>query len=121
MGYEAPPHPEELDFSVASTHKAEVGGQKLNGFLTGIHSWRSERGMDVHQSAITHSYGSTTGGFAMRDIGEGVVDDFVYTGSPGISGAFCRDAGGRPRPYGGSRRFRYTMMYREWGPLDLRP
>ena len=83
MAYEAPPHPEELDFSVASTHKAEVGGQKLNGFLTGIHSWRSERGMDVHQSAITHSYGSTTGGFAMRDIGEGVVDDFVYTGSPG--------------------------------------
>ena len=83
MRYEAPPHPEELDFSVASTHKAEVGGQKLNGFLTGIHSWRSERGMDVHQSAITHSYGSTTGGFAMRDIGEGVVDDFVYTGSPG--------------------------------------
>lgn len=83
LGYEAPPHPEELDFSVASTHKAEVGGQKLNGFLTGIHSWRSERGMDVHQSAITHSYGSTTGGFAMRDIGEGVVDDFVYTGSPG--------------------------------------
>lgn len=83
MGYEAPPHPEELDFSVASTHKAEVGGQKLNGFLTGIHSWRSEREMDVHQSAITHSYGSTTGGFAMRDIGEGVVDDFVYTGSPG--------------------------------------
>lgn len=83
MGYEAPPHPEELDFSVASTHKAEVGGQKLNGFLTGIHSWRSERGMDVRQSAITHSYGSTTGGFAMRDIGEGVVDDFVYTGSPG--------------------------------------
>ena len=83
LGYEAPPHPEELDFSVASTHKAEVGAQKLNGFLTGIHSWRSERGMDVHQSAITHSYGSTTGGFAMRDIGEGVVDDFVYTGSPG--------------------------------------
>ena len=85
MGYEAPPKPSvtDPDLSVASTHKAEVGGQKLNGFLTGIHSWRSERGMDVHQSAITHSYGSTTGGFAMRDIGEGVVDDFVYTGSPG--------------------------------------
>lgn len=85
MGYEAPPKPSvaDPDLSVASTHKAEVGGQKLNGFLTGIHWWRSERGMDVHQSAITHSYGSTTGGFAMRDIGEGVVDDFVYTGSPG--------------------------------------
>ena len=83
LGYEAPPHPEELDFSVASTHKAEVGAQKLNGFLTGIHSWCSERGMDVHQTPVTHSYGSLTGGFAMRDIGEGVVDDFVYTGSPG--------------------------------------
>ena len=83
LGYEAPPHPEELDFSVASTHKAEVGAQRLNGFLTGIHSWRSERGMDVHQTPVTHSYGSLTGGFAMRDIGEGVVDDFVYTGSPG--------------------------------------
>lgn len=83
LGYEAPPHPEELDFSVASTHKAEVGAQKLNGFLTGIHSRRSERGMDVHQTPVTHSYGSLTGGFAMRDIGEGVVDDFVYTGSPG--------------------------------------
>ena len=85
MGYEAPPKPSvaDLDLSVASTHKAEVGGQKLNGFLTGIHSWRSERGMDVHQTPVTHSYGSLTGGFAMRDIGEGVVDDFVYTGSPG--------------------------------------
>ena len=39
--------------------------------------------MDVHQTPVTHSYGSLTGGFAMRDIGEGVVDDFVYTGSPG--------------------------------------
>ena len=85
MGYEAPPKPSvtDPDLSVASTHKAEVGGQKLNGFLTGIHSWRSERGMDVHQTPVTHSYGSLTGGFATRDIGEGVVDDFVYTGSPG--------------------------------------
>lgn len=84
MGYEAPPHPKETgNLSVAFPGKAEAGAEKLNGFLTGIHSWRSERGMDVHQSAITHSYGSLTGGFAMRDIGEGVVDDFVYTGSPG--------------------------------------
>ena len=85
MGYEAPPKPSvaDPDLSVASTHKAEVGGQKLNGFLTGIHSWRSERGMDVHQSIIPHSYGSTTAGIAMRSIGKGVVDDFAYTGSPG--------------------------------------
>ena len=84
LGYEAPPDPwETADPSVAFPGKAQAGAEKLNGFLTGIHSWRSERGMDVHQSVITHSYGSTTGGFAMRDIGEGVVDDFVYTGSPG--------------------------------------
>ena len=83
MGYEAPPYPEPGDLSVASPGKAQAGAEKLNGFLTGIHSWRSERGMDVHQTPVTHSYGSLTGGFAMRDIGEGVVDDFVYTGSPG--------------------------------------
>ena len=83
MGYEAPPDPSVTDLSVAFPGKAQAGAEKLNGFVTGIHSWRSERGMDVHQSAITHSYGSLTGGFAMRDIGEGVVDDFVYTGSPG--------------------------------------
>ena len=62
---------------------AEAGAEKLNGFVTGIHSWRSERGLDVHQSIIPHSYGSTTAGIAMRDIGEGVVDELVYTGSPG--------------------------------------
>ena len=84
IGYEAPPDiVKTWDTDVTSTDKAEAGAEKLNGFLTGIHSWRSERGMDVHQSAITHSYGSLMGGFAMRDIGEGVVDDFVYTGSPG--------------------------------------
>ena len=83
MGYEAPPGPETGDLSVASPGKAQAGAEKLNGFLTGIHSWRSERGMDVHHTPVTHSYGSLTGGFAMRDIGEGVVDDFVYTGSPG--------------------------------------
>ena len=83
MGYDAPPGPETGDLSVASPGKAQAGAEKLNGFLTGIHSWRSERGMDVHQTPVTHSYGSLTGGFAMRDIGEGVVDDFVYTGSPG--------------------------------------
>lgn len=84
IGYEAPADITKTgDPSVMSIDKAEAGAEKLNGFMTGIHSWRSERGLDVHQSAITHSYGSTTGGFAMRDIGEGVVDELVYTGSPG--------------------------------------
>lgn len=81
MNYHAPQA--GADLSVLVTDRAEAGAAPLRNFMTGIHTWRSERGMDVHQSAITHSYGSTTGGFAMRDIGEGVVDDFVYTGSPG--------------------------------------
>ena len=84
MGYDAPPDiTKTLDPSVMSIDKAEAGAEKLNGFVTGIHSWRSERGLDVHQSIIPHSYGSTTAGIAMRDIGKGVVDDLVYTGSPG--------------------------------------
>lgn len=84
MGYEAPPDiTKTLDPSVMSIDKAEAGAEKLNGFVTGIHSWRSERGLDVHQSIIPYSYGSTTAGIAMRDIGEGVVDELVYTGSPG--------------------------------------
>lgn len=84
MGYEAPPDiTKTFDPSVMSIDKAEAGAEKLNGFVTGIHSWRSERGLDVHQSIIPHSYGSTTAGIAMRDIGEGVVDELVYTGSPG--------------------------------------
>jgi hypothetical protein len=84
IGYEAPADITKTgDLSVTSIDKAEAGAEKLNGFVTGIHAWRSERGMDVHQTPVTHSYGSLTGGFAMRDIGEGVVDDFVYTGSPG--------------------------------------
>ena len=84
MGYEAPPDiVKTWDTSVTSIDKAEAGAEKLNGFVTGIHSWRSERGLDVHQTIVPHSYGSTTAGIAMRDIGKGVVDDFVYTGSPG--------------------------------------
>ncbi|WP_048772314.1 alpha/beta hydrolase [Cellulomonas flavigena] len=84
IGYEAPPDiVKTWDTSVISIDKAEAGAEKLNGFVTGIHSWRSERGLDVHQTVVPHSYGSTTAGIAMRDIGEGVVDDLVYTGSPG--------------------------------------
>ena len=81
LGYDAPPA--LPDFSVASTAQAEAGADPLRKFATGIHSWRSERGMDVHQSIIPHSYGSTTAGIAMRSIGKDVVDDFAYTGSPG--------------------------------------
>ena len=81
MNYHAPQA--GADGSVMFTGRAGAGADPLRNFMTGIHTWRAEQGLDVHQSGITHSYGSTTGGFAMRDIGEGVVDDYAYTGSPG--------------------------------------
>ena len=81
LGYNAPPA--LPDPSVASTAQAEAGAVSLRNFMTGIHSWRAERGLDVYQTGITHSYGSTTGGIAMRSIGKDVVDGFAYTGSPG--------------------------------------
>ena len=84
LDYDAPPDFFKTgDTSVASVDLAKAGGQRLTEHVTGIDAWRQERGMSVHQTAVTHSYGSTTGGFAMRDIGRGVVDDFIYTGSPG--------------------------------------
>lgn len=79
LGYDAP----QNDPSVASTEKAEAGAPRLNNFLTGVKSWRWEGGGDLHQTVVSHSYGSTTAGLAMKDIGAGVVDDFIYTGSPG--------------------------------------
>lgn len=81
LGYDAPPALPNP--SVASTAQAEAGAVSLRNFMTGIHSWRAERGLDVYQTGITHSYGSTTGGIAMRSIGKDVVDGFAYTGSPG--------------------------------------
>ena len=81
MNYHAPQA--GADGSVMFTGRAGAGADPLRNFMTGIHTWRAEQGLDVHQSGITHSYGLTTGGFAMRDIGEGVVDDYAYTGSPG--------------------------------------
>lgn len=81
MNYHAPQG--GPDARTATTALAREGADPLRNFATGIHSWRSERGMDVHQSIIPHSYGSTTAGIAMRSIGKDIVDDFAYTGSPG--------------------------------------
>lgn len=81
MNYHAPQSGPDARVMVASL--AREGADPLRKFATGIHSWRSERGMDVHQSIIPHSYGSTTAGIAMPSIGKDVVDDFAYTGSPG--------------------------------------
>ena len=84
LNYDAPTDvTKTLDPSVASTDKAHAGADRLAGFLTGVRSWRDEQGGSLHLTSVSHSYGSTTAGFAMRQMGEGVVDDHIYLASPG--------------------------------------
>ncbi|MFN8076482.1 MAG: alpha/beta hydrolase [Kineosporiaceae bacterium] len=82
IGYEAPQWSETLDprRSVISSHQAQVGGDALASFFTGINASRSD---DVHLTALGHSYGSTTTGMALQHDGTG-VDDAVFFGSPGL-------------------------------------
>ena len=87
LNYDAPTDvTKTFDPSVASTEKAHAGADRLAGFLTGVRSWRDEQGGSLHLTSVSHSYGSTTAGFAMLQVGEGVVDDHIYLASPG-SGA----------------------------------
>ena len=87
LNYDAPTDvTKTFDPSVASTEKAHEGADRLAGFLTGVRSWRDEQGGSLHLTSVSHSYGSTTAGLAMRQMGEGVVDDHIYLASPG-SGA----------------------------------
>ena len=84
LNYDAPTDiTKTWDTDVASTEKAHAGADRLAGFLTGVRSWRDEQGGSLHLTSVSHSYGSTTAGFAMRQMGEGVVDDHIYLASPG--------------------------------------
>ncbi|MEK8073572.1 alpha/beta hydrolase [Rhodococcoides navarretei] len=74
MGYEAP-----QNVGVLSDGMARTGGDRLASFLDGIDASRSD---DPHLTAVGHSYGSLTTGFALQD-GTG-VDDAVFMGSPGV-------------------------------------
>lgn len=83
IGYEAPQWSEVGDItgdSVASSESAQEGGQKLNDFYKGINASRDH---DPHLTAIGHSYGSTTTGYALQGGGHG-VDDAILYGSPGV-------------------------------------
>lgn len=89
LGYEAPQVNGEvfdlvgsdLDRSVASADLAKRGGDDLASFYNGINAIHS--GADnVHLTALGHSYGSTTTGYALQH-GTG-VDDAVFFGSPGL-------------------------------------
>lgn len=74
MGYESP-----QNVGVLSDDMARTGGDRLASFLDGIDASRSD---DPHLTAVGHSYGSVTTGFALQD-GTG-VDDAVFMGSPGV-------------------------------------
>jgi alpha/beta hydrolase family protein len=83
LGYEAPQESENLDVfgdSVVSSNSAQEGGEKLNNFYKGINE---SRDTDPHLTAIGHSYGSTTTGYALQGGGHG-VDDAIIFGSPGV-------------------------------------
>ena len=84
LNYDAPTDVTKTwDLDVASTEKAHAGADRLAGFLTGVRSWRDEQGGSLHLTSVSHSYGSTTAGLAMLQMGEGVVDDHIYLASPG--------------------------------------
>lgn len=82
LGYDAPQWDETLSGnSVALSGSAKRGGEDLAAFYTGINASRPE---DPHLTALGHSYGSTTQGYALQQEGTG-VDSAVFMSSPGIT------------------------------------
>ncbi|QUH00273.1 hypothetical protein HUO13_05100 [Saccharopolyspora erythraea] len=83
IGYEAPQDDEHAPWdenSVIRSDSAQEGGAKLNEFFRGINA---SRDTDPHLTALGHSYGSTTTGYALQGGGHG-VDDAIVFGSPGV-------------------------------------
>ena len=58
---------------------ARAGGEDLAAFYQGVNASRTD---DPHLTALGHSYGSLTTGYALQHDGTG-VDDAVLFGSPG--------------------------------------
>lgn len=82
LGYDAPQWDESFTGnSVAFSGAAKEGGEDLAGFYTGINA---SRPVDPNLTALGHSYGSTTQGYALRYEGTG-VDNAVFMSSPGIT------------------------------------
>lgn len=79
MGYQAP---QALpDLSVVSSGQAQTGGESLADFYRGINTSRMG---DPDITALGHSYGSTTTGYALQHSNTG-VDRTVLFGSPGAA------------------------------------
>ncbi|HEY2763445.1 MAG TPA: alpha/beta hydrolase [Pseudonocardiaceae bacterium] len=88
IGYEAPQWGEIADpgRSVISEGQARAGGTTLGRFLDGVDAARPD---DPHLTAIGHSYGSSTTGYAVQQAG--AVDDAIFFGSPGIGTSDVHD------------------------------
>lgn len=88
LGYEAPPGPskEDLgaDLKIATIDLADKGSDKLAGFLTGVNASRKYGAGDANMTLLGHSYGSVVSGMATTKIADGVVDNLVLFGSPGM-------------------------------------
>jgi hypothetical protein len=82
LGYDIPQWdtPTTPDQSVAGSGAARAGGADLARFLDGVGAARP--GDAPHLTALGHSYGSTTTGYALQQATG--VDDAVLFGSPGL-------------------------------------
>ncbi|MEW2499191.1 alpha/beta hydrolase [Amycolatopsis sp. NPDC047767] len=83
IGYQAPQWDGVADpsQSVASPELAKAGGDSLAKFYNGIGAGHDASNTPLHLTALGHSYGSTTTGFALGH--DTPVDDAVLFGSPG--------------------------------------
>ncbi|MGH3878800.1 MAG: alpha/beta hydrolase, partial [Actinophytocola sp.] len=78
LGYDAP----SWDLSVVSTDNARAGGELLVSDVDGYRAAAEAAGHDPHVTALGHSYGSTTVGYAaMNGL---AADDVAFLGSPGV-------------------------------------
>ena len=88
LGYDPPQMDASLPTAVAS-HRAEVGGVELDGFVDGLRATHDPGG--DHITAIGHSYGSVVVGQAASHGHQLAVDDIVTAGSPGMDVDHARD------------------------------
>lgn len=87
LGYEAPPGPSfdmEGNAEIATIDLADKGSNKLAGFLTGVNASRMYGAGDANMTLLGHSYGSVVSGRATTKIADGVVDNEILFGSPGM-------------------------------------
>lgn len=84
IGYQAPQADAGIvdpSQSVASPLAAEAGGDSLAKFYDGIGAAHEVANTPLHLTALGHSYGSTTTGFALAH--DTPVNDAILFGSPG--------------------------------------